>query len=1049
MKRTLLLFNNTTVSGLSNATDMFGPSHLTLDPATGAVFVDSSYTSVLEEVSPSTLSALWGLEIPAGDWGSAFDPVSNLLYVVGGPSGNVTVVDPLLRTVVSTSQVGETLASATWDANIGSLLLTDFQSNQLRFYDPASNTVNLTLNVGSGPNSATVDPVTGDIAVTDEFSNNVTVVGGSPLHVLRSVNVGSAPGASVYLPSLGELAVSNGGSGNVTFYNATHWTEVANVPAGPSPEGIAFDSASGDVAVANFGGGNVSLLNAATAKPAGQLSGLDEPDAALYDPVSDELVVAIRYTNNLSVVQGTTMMVVGEIPLGSTPSDLVMDTDNGLLYLANTYPGAAIVVNPVSFRVVRWIGVGNAPAAAGFDPVQDEVFIANGGFPTNGYNGSVSIISGASETVVSTLPTSPRPNDVYYDPLSQRVYVADGGTPINGWSGNVTVIDPASNTVVGTIRTGLCPEPDGLSLDPLTQDLLVACEQGSVLDLVNTTTNTVVGNITTWGAVTNSVYDPFNDHLDLTSDAFDEVMVFNASSLAWIGNISTGLANPTDLDVDTDNGYVAIDVEQAAETLIVNENDTVVATVPTSSGPDAIGFDPVQGIFFVDAGQGGAENEVPVLSAEFFHAKPSDFSLGNTTQLDLYVPDGGAVETYGYGNLPPGCSSLATDNSSLVSCTPTVAGNYSITAAVTDVYGKSASASVDFEVNPDPVVRSFDVSPTSVGIGVAATFSVLAVAGTPPYHYTFNDLPPGCSSESTTSLECTPTASGVFDVEVIAYDSDDQHGTAWTNLTVNPGPTILSFVLAPTEPVVGQPLLVATDVVGGTGALSYVYGGSLPPGCTSENEARFSCEPSLNGAYNVTVTVTDSVGLSAHAFAHLTVVPVLSIPSGGFTATPSLIDRGASSSLAVQIRGGSGTYQISYQDLPAPCISANATSISCAPGSAGTYPIEVIVEDTVGQRAAAWTNLTVMTPSPVGSSPWLLYGIVLGVIAAAAFVAAVLLLLRGRKRRHQESPDAGPAEVPPPPVYTQGMPFYPDPVNGGSASAYDTSGGPGGPPAPP
>lgn len=57
----------------------------------------------------------------------------------------------------------------------------------------------------------------------------------------------------------------------------------------------------------------------------------------------------------------------------------------------------------------------------------------------------------------------------------------------------------------------------------------------------------------------------------------------------------------------------------------------------------------------------------------------------------------------------------------------------------------------------------------------------------------------------------------------------------------------------------GQSISVSTTASGGTRPYSFAYSG-LPPGCTGQNQASFSCNPSSTGSYNVQVSVTDSRG---------------------------------------------------------------------------------------------------------------------------------------------------------------------------------------------
>jgi ferredoxin-NADP reductase len=91
--------------------------------------------------------------------------------------------------------------------------------------------------------------------------------------------------------------------------------------------------------------------------------------------------------------------------------------------------------------------------------------------------------------------------------------------------------------------------------------------------------------------------------------------------------------------------------------------------------------------------------------------------------------------TYAYGGLPFGCSS---QDSATLTCTPTVAGTYSITVVVTDAASRTTSAAVSLTVgqavaSPPPMTLFglaaweayvlFAVLGIAVGIGIGVAFA--------------------------------------------------------------------------------------------------------------------------------------------------------------------------------------------------------------------------------------------------------------------------------------------------------------------------------------
>lgn len=175
--------------------------------------------------------------------------------------------------------------------------------------------------------------------------------------------------------------------------------------------------------------------------------------------------------------------------------------------------------------------------------------------------------------------------------------------------------------------------------------------------------------------------------------------------------------------------------------------------------------------------------------------------------------------------------------------------------------------------------------------------------------------------------------------------------------------TISSYTSSPNPVDAGAKTTLTTTATGGTGALTYSYSG-LPSPCTSSNTATLACTPSAAGTSTVMVTVTDTA--SHKAFDNLTLTVNSAIAISSFTATPSTVTLGSSTTLAVTASGGSGTFSYVYTGLPSPCKSSSAASIACVSGSAGTFSVKTWVTDADGGNTSASTSFTVTT---VASGP--------------------------------------------------------------------------------
>lgn len=169
----------------------------------------------------------------------------------------------------------------------------------------------------------------------------------------------------------------------------------------------------------------------------------------------------------------------------------------------------------------------------------------------------------------------------------------------------------------------------------------------------------------------------------------------------------------------------------------------------------------------------------------------------NTSTLDLGMPLNASVNvsqiTGGSGNpanlnftwlgLPANCT---TQNVSNYTCFPTAAGTVSISVKVTDTSDSrtATSVAVNITVNTDPVLTSFTVTPTSVGVNGSLTFTAVASGGTAPLTYLYSGLPSGCSG-NTSTLTCTPRVAQAYKVFVTAVDALGMSSSATLNVSVN------------------------------------------------------------------------------------------------------------------------------------------------------------------------------------------------------------------------------------------------------------------------
>jgi outer membrane protein assembly factor BamB len=434
-------------------------------------------------------------------------------------------------------------------------------------------------------------------------------------------------------------------------------------------------------------------------------------------------------------------------------------------------------------------------------------------------------------------------------------------------------------------------------------------------------------------------------------------------------------------------------------------------------------------------------------------ATPATFQIGNSTFINVTAAGGFLPYTYAYSGLPNGCAS---QNTSSLLCTPSASGNYTVSVMVSDPAGVSANASTPIDVVPLkvswPQVTSFSASPSTITLGNSTTFTAKVTGGVRPYSYVYASLPPGCASDNTSSLVCTSTAHGTFNVSLKVTDSAEHSALANAVLTVLPiplvsYPEILSFTAAPRVIGLGSTTNLTVQAVNGTLPYTYLYGG-LPPGCASSSTPTLKCTPIATGNYTVTVTVTDAKMHSVGGSTKVEVNPVVGTPlTASVTANPDTVVVGKATVLTTDASGGTKPYSYDYTGLPAGCVSNDSATLTCIPLSTGEYIVTVTVTDARGDVAHGQLSLVVTQAPTTGKSTstwlsalWDLRWILLAVAAVIVVLALLALYRRHRKAQvhdHAEAEEAvagteaagvtqatteDPAAEPPPPVTTEERP---------------------------
>jgi PKD repeat protein len=181
------------------------------------------------------------------------------------------------------------------------------------------------------------------------------------------------------------------------------------------------------------------------------------------------------------------------------------------------------------------------------------------------------------------------------------------------------------------------------------------------------------------------------------------------------------------------------------------------------------------------------------------------------------------------------------------------------------------------------------------------------------------------------------------------------------------------------------------------GTYPYTYSWTFGDGSTGLG-ASTSHIYNTPGMMTVVCTVMDGQGTHANDASEMLVTSDPSIIS--FTASPPSPLPGEKVTFVVSTSGGYGSLSYSYANLPAGCLSTNATSLSCYPASSGNYRVTVTVTERGGEFATSTVSITVGPQKVLGLPRALglaaIFGGILGI--SAIVVLSIVMVLRRRKR---------------------------------------------------
>lgn len=643
---TLVLSNNTLVSGNLVAAAIGSPESLAYDATAKALYVLGSFGNV-GVINASSRAVTDIIALPRAAAGN-FTFVENVTYAP--PVGTLYVslesyhsyVDytgDLLAINTSRNEITTTIALP--EGNVPYGMAYDTKNKDL--YVDAENysvepggTSDLTVlstttgrilqqipGAGGTYGGVAYDPSNQRLYALNESYDELEVVSGTSNVLLGSISIpcGSDQGGgaigydsadkSVYAVSFQD--------NNVCVVSVSNNALVATIPLATGPSATCCDEETASltvdpkndiVYVPDYVTGIVSDVSGATNTVVGQTpDGLD-PIAALYDGKIGRLFVANQESANLTEWNPTASTVVGSISFGEYAEWASVDPTSGSIFLSAIGPSDFVTLNATSDELGGSVALPGTPVASAYDTLNGRVFA----LVENPYTQTASLVdvNGSTLAIGPTATLGMLPWGVTFDPANGALYST------NYYSDNISVVSGTTGKTITSIAIPLKPQygedPEGIVYDAKDKSVFTDIAFNSVrIFRIDGSNNSIVQNATLpYASVTGAITaDPSNGNLYIAgadpSNPFGagQIAVLGVKNLTAFATIPAG-GYPGQGTYDAANGYVYIPDEFSDNVTVFNPStNKVVATIAVGMFPDDVVYDPVsEDVYVLDVGSG-------------------------------------------------------------------------------------------------------------------------------------------------------------------------------------------------------------------------------------------------------------------------------------------------------------------------------------------------------------------------------------------------------------------------------------------------------------
>ncbi len=314
--------------------------------------------------------------------------------------------------------------------------------------------------------------------------------------------------------------------------------------------------------------GSVAIVNTTAAAVSGWISNFSQPSGFAYDGIGAKVFVSDftpccpAYVQVANATRGSSSQ---NISMGGlNPEAITFDPDNENLYVNGGYGQGVMVINGSSNTVVLNItgpSLSNgSPVASVYDPANHRLYV-----PVQGANNDVALIDTVNQSLVGSipLPSGVTPIGAAIDSARGWLFVAGQGGCVP-CAGSVVVINTTSNGVVASIPLSF--PPTSLAFDSSNREVYVTGSTSyanytnpatGVVTVINTTSDSVVGEVGAGQSPDSILYDPSNTNLYVADPGSGTLIVIPSTLAATPVTVNeVGLPNGTVWYVNLTDGEV-------------------------------------------------------------------------------------------------------------------------------------------------------------------------------------------------------------------------------------------------------------------------------------------------------------------------------------------------------------------------------------------------------------------------------------------------------------------------------------------------------------